>query len=487
MSRNKNRMKKLSSQHTQHSTKSTSEKPDSGLATAISASETEILTPQPIVESTMSEPKSSETSEVSKKSPAKITGTSSTTTTPHKAASPKKSWNIFQKISSSSTKTKVAASPKSGSIASSAETGLGTEDLGLSKENITNKIATWLKNFNFKKKVKDPICWVRFAAYAIPVAFLLYVLYMNFLPFGYHKSFVINVGSADDTKVGEFYLEPSKDLSERKTAADGTTYRELNGTANVVFKPKAVLKNAEVTVSVEGEGVSIIPPVIDFDPSTVKWDYSWDFTKEIPKDLTGNAFMFDGAATFNGKDTRLQLPDSADKFEDGPVSIYAEWTPTDSSKDDQQITGHYNWEITQNKDCVTFSVGRMNNTDGQVYKINKTVDQSFWGYKHNLLAVYSPSENGYIELFLDNYLVDHISIGNNKTWADYGKYNLSWGWSPHNSGTNPHIMGSINKTSIVTAAIIPKNNKFNSGKDSDVQVVVAGTGKFEEININVNK
>ena len=68
-----------------------------------------------------------------------------------------------------------------------------------------------LKKFLAKIKVwiKDPIFWARFLGYAIPLAFLLYVLYINFLPFGYNKTFVINVGSANDTKVGEFYLEPS--------------------------------------------------------------------------------------------------------------------------------------------------------------------------------------------------------------------------------------------------------------------------------------
>ncbi|MBP9864678.1 hypothetical protein KBC54_04500, partial [Patescibacteria group bacterium] len=125
---------------------------------------------------------------------------------------------------------------------------------------------------------KHPIFWARFLGYALPLSFLLYVLYLNYLPFGYHKTFTIDVGSANDTKVSEFYLEPSKDLSDRKTAPDGTTYRELNGMATAVFKPNAVLKDAEITVEVKGgEGISLIPPVIDFDPNSVKWDYNWDF------------------------------------------------------------------------------------------------------------------------------------------------------------------------------------------------------------------
>ena len=109
-------------------------------------------------------------------------------------------------------------------------------------EKILRKVAEWSKS---------PVFWLKFAAYALPALFLVYVLYWNFLPFGYEKTFTIQVGAPGDTK-GEFYLEPSKDLSEPKVAADGTTYRELNGIAYAVFSPKAVLRNATITVSVEG-------------------------------------------------------------------------------------------------------------------------------------------------------------------------------------------------------------------------------------------
>lgn len=323
---------------------------------------------------------------------------------------------------------------------------------------------------NFKnwsnKKIKDPIFWVKFAAYAIPAAFLIYVLYMNFLPFGYSKTFVINVGSATDTKVGEFYLEPSKDLSERKVSTDGaTTYRELNGMANVVFKPKAVLKNAEITVSVEGEGISIIPPHIDFDPSTVNWDYNWDFTKEIPKDLTGNAFMFDDEATFNGKDTRLELPNSADKFEDGPTSIYAEWTPTDSENNYQQIVGHFNWELWQNKENVEFRVGRMNDGQGPVNSIEKPVSTDFFGQPHSALAIYNPGDNGYIEFYVDGNFSGRTYFKTDKIWKDYGNQNVSAGKSGHGSST--FFKGNIGSIQIVSKNVLPSKSTIIS-RASDV-------------------
>ena len=102
-----------------------------------------------------------------------------------------------------------------------------------------------MKNLLNKTKnvLKKTIFWVRLSAYAIPLTFLLYVLYINFLSFDYQKTFIINIGDINDTKISEFYLEPSKNLSERKIMPDGATYRELNGSTFAIFKPKALLKN----------------------------------------------------------------------------------------------------------------------------------------------------------------------------------------------------------------------------------------------------
>jgi len=323
-------------------------------------------------------------------------------------------------------------------------------------KNLLERIKSWFKTTDFKalvkKEIKNPIFWVRFSAYAIPLAFLLYVIYLNFLPFGYNKTFIINVGSQTDTNVGEFYLEPSKDLSERRVAPDGTTYRELNGTANVIFKPKAILKDATITVSVDGEGASLIPPVINFDPSSISWDYSWDFTKEIPKDLVGNAFVFDGATYFNGKDARLEFPSSTDKFEDGPFSVYVEWEPRDNENNAQQIAGHYNWELWQNKDSVQFQVGRMNNATGTMHIIKYPVTLEFFNKKHGAIVIYNPSENGYFEFFVDRNLAGRTYFNADKIWKDYGRENLSFGKSNH--GVATYFKGTLYQANIISKNIL---------------------------------
>jgi hypothetical protein len=298
-----------------------------------------------------------------------------------------------------------------------------------------------------------PSFWLRFLAYAIPLSFLLYVLYWNFLPFGYDATFTINVGAPRDTS-GEFRLEPSKDLSAPMTA-DGSTYRELNGLAYAIFEPKAVLKNAQITVSVDGDGVSLIPPYIDFDPSSVNWDYSWDFehnaytlanpyfTNMSPTDastgLIGNAFRFADSngsyEYFDGK-SKLELLDSQNEFENGPFTVYAEWQPENPNNDFQEIVGHYNWELIQDSTDVKFQIGRMNsNMDGPFYSVIYPVDSTFFKQEHSALAVYSPSNNGYIELYVDGNFAGRTYFGTSTISREYGSYNVTFGETAHGSST----------------------------------------------------
>lgn len=346
--------------------------------------------------------------------------------------------------------------------------------------------------------LKSPIFWARFAAYAIPLSFLAYVLYINYLPFGYNKTFTIDVGSEQDTRAGEFYLEPSKDLSERKTGTDESgneyTYRELNGVAYAVFKPNVVLRDAEITVEVEGEGVSIIPPVIDFDPESVEWDYSWDFTEGKQAEelgLKGTAFPFDGGMYFDGK-SRLELPDSEDKFEDGPFTVYLEYMPTEQNDGVQQIIGHFNWEIWQNKNEIKFQTGRMNNQNGDFYSITYPIDKTFFNNKHTILAKYSPSNNGFIELYIDNFFAGRTYFDQSKIYQDYGDRNLEFGWTSHNYGKNPFYTGFLYKAKIINKSEDMTKNKILIHKNDmnllQIPVIsLKDNSLFKKIRYDVNQ
>ena len=263
--------------------------------------------------------------------------------------------------------------------------------------------------------------------------------------------------------------------------------------ATAVFKPNVVLKNAKITVEVQGDGVSLIPPYLDFDPNSVQWDKSWDFTKGVPKDLKNDnnkAFYFDGATYFDGT-ARLELASSSNMFEDGPFTVYAEWMPINDASSSQQIVGHYNWELWQNSDSVQFQVGRTNNATGTIYKIKYPIDNTFFNQKHSAIAIYSPSDtNGYIELFIDGNFADRIYLGPDKIWRDYNTTNnLSLAWSPHGKNKNPFFKGNLYKINIFNNNIFPNQTKINFVANSvqNISIIVAScaTSSINELKIDV--
>ncbi len=302
---------------------------------------------------------------------------------------------------------------------------------------------------------------------------------MNILPFGYHETFTIRVGSDGDTRISEFYLEPSVTLSDRKKKDDGTPFRELNGIATAILKPKGTTKDASIKVAVEGDGVSLVAPQTNFDPTNFKWDYTWDFTKGAPNGLINqNTFPFDESTYFDGTAT-VEVASSTNDFENTPFTLYVEWAPSNSSGNGQQIVGHYNWELLQNTDSVVLQVGRMDNKDGQIYSIKYKTDNDFFTKRHSAIAIYSPSEtNGYIELFVDGSFVHRLNIGSGKIWGDYNQNkNLSWGWTSHNFGKNAHFKGSIFQTRIKLENLIPSTQEiaFKSETSSVRIPVVSAT------------
>jgi hypothetical protein len=349
-----------------------------------------------------------------------------------------------------------------------------------------------------KNFYKHPIFWARFLGYALPLGFLLYVLYLNYLPFGYHKMFTINVGSPVDTKPSELYLERSKDLSDGKIKSDGTTYRELNGTSSALFRPRVVLTNADVNVEVRGEGdVALIPPRIDFDPNTEKWDYDWDFTNGAPKSLINDnsrAYPNEGGTRFDGT-ARVQMASSTDLFERGPFTIFAEWIPEDATNDFQEIVGHYNWELLQNMNSVSFRVGRMNTDQGIFYSMSYKIDdpETFFNTKHTCLVSYVPdpqSSNGYIEFYLDNALVDRKPIYADHIFYDYNaNLNLTFGKSEH--GVANYFSGLIYDVRIANRPILKRTKSFHvSGFAQDHLKIILNadsTSTVYEINVDANQ
>lgn len=357
-----------------------------------------------------------------------------------------------------------------------------------------------------KSTLKNPIFWLRFAAYALPGAFLLYVLYWNFLPFGYDKTFTITVGAPGDTDASrEFYLKPSDYLGEPQTVPDGmpgagTTYRELLNSTVAVFQPKAVLRNATITASVASDGATIIPPHIDFDPTTVKWDYDWDFTKGvIPNGLEGEAVpngdpILAGLAPsmyFDGT-SKLELPNSANKAETLAFTIYASWMPEDPTKNFQEIFGHYNWELLQNSTSVGFRIGRLEDATGQAFTITYPIDQkTFFNTKHSALAIYNPGSNGYIELYVDGNFAGRTYFGAEKIYRAYGnnRFNISFGKSGH--GAAQYFIGSLYEAAIVPKNVLPSvtTTTFTNTSKDTLNIPIAGDtiSRVKQITLHATK
>ncbi len=326
--------------------------------------------------------------------------------------------------------------------------------------------------------------------YGIPLFILGYVLYFNFLPFGFDKIYILDVGTTEDTNIdNEIYLEKTNDLSETREDEKGVTYRELKGVTSIISQPKAILKNPFIEVNIEGEGVLIMPPKIEFNPDDYELDLNLDFSKGIPEFLKGNAEFIDGYAYFNNQ-SKLVYPNTQNKFEDGPFMVYVEWTPENKEDNLQEIVGHYNWEIWQERDRIQFGIGRTDNASGNFHFIELPIEESFFNNKHTALAIYSPfreKESGYIELFVDNKFVKREYIGEEKIWVDYGESSLSIGGSKH-GGAKDYI-GKIHKVKILKdkTEFLTKNISFKVTGEVIPKIYLVGYGKIEKINFHIEE
>jgi hypothetical protein len=316
-----------------------------------------------------------------------------------------------------------------------------------------------------KQTAKKPVFWVRFSAYAIPLAFLLYVLYFNYSPLGINKTYVIDL-TINNQQSKNFYLEPSQSLSGNI----------LNGVVFATYKPKAVLRDARIVLTLDGGNVETAPIEISSNYSKLKWDYS---------------YLGDECTEFNGTSTKIEIKDTADQFENGPFSILVEWTPKNMESSSQQIVGHFNWEIVQNTNNIQFQVGRMNSKDGAFYSVKYPIDQDFFDNKHTALAIYNPRLiDGYIDLYIDEQYAGRTYFNSDTIYKDYNSNkNLSFGKSDH--GGSNYFTGCIHNVKINNAVAVSVNKKFSlrtSGLDPiTIPVISTASTTLNKITINVTQ
>lgn len=241
------------------------------------------------------------------------------------------------------------------------------------------------------KKIK----YIFILAWVLPISILLVILYLNFLPFGYHKNLTIFVGQAKDD-VGEFYLETGQTLGARQSLG-GQSFRYLDGLAYAVYKPKVVLNNASLEASLEGDGASfILPP----DLSDVNWDYDWNLEKmsQVFEVKTKEEDLY---KRFTNSLT-IEIATSTNIKPNKEMAIEVEWQADRKSEVlDGDIT------VSHNQKNLTLKY--------QNIQIDYQLPDLFLGKKHNILVAF---EGKNIYLF-----VDGVSAGKKTLAKDINQSN----------------------------------------------------------------
>jgi len=185
--------------------------------------------------------------------------------------------------------------------------------------------------------------------------------------------------------------------------------------------------------------------------------------------------------------TRLEFPDSKDMFEEGPWSVYVEWVP-EKQENNQQIIGHYNWEMFQNANNVSFRIGDMALGGKIRHSLSYQVDPFFSNQKNSLLGIYKESiiknSPGFITMFVNNRLVGKKYFGTDSLRPDYSR-NLSLGQTFH--GGARFFEGQI--CSVKFSYTQPTQNYKNSleiniSEDDEITFALP-SGKLHKLEINV--
>ncbi len=297
---------------------------------------------------------------------------------------------------------------------------------------------------------------------------------MNFLPFGYEKTFTLDVGSLNDTR--EELRVDEKTMGERQTTERGS-FRKIENQGTVIFHPRAVLREATLNLELKGEGLYFIKqPDLDID-----WDYDFDFTEFKLEGTDSLKYDEDGCVIFDGE-TRLVYPDSKDKFEKGPFAVYVEWIPK-KREGRQQLIGRYNWEFYQHKEMVRLSLSTKTHKS---YSITSSNTENLLHQKNNALILYNLS---YVALFVNGKLIEKVNTDSEGLRENYAR-DLSMGHTRHMGGDRPLFEGSICQAKFAYKELKPERKDslgFTVDTRKEMKISIFGTGLLEEINAEIIK
>ncbi|MEK6855567.1 MAG: hypothetical protein AABX66_00235 [Nanoarchaeota archaeon] len=327
----------------------------------------------------------------------------------------------------------------------------------------------------------------RVLAFVIPILIILFFVYINYTPFGYSSSYEINI-SENGNVVSSSNNAYLTDLKGNKINNLSNVYDY--GAINLVVNAKVVLKDASINVSIEGND-SYFTEYLPYDFS--KGDYFWNFSKRIPFPLNGTA-KYDSEnkfICFNASNNEtLNYPNSSEMFEEGSFVIYAKWKPENPIGINQQIIGHYNWELWQSNNSVKFMVGRLDNKTGTIPSIAYPINSTFFGEAHNAIAVYNTENDskGYIELWVDGEFAGRKGIGDERIWRNYNlDRNLSFGWSPHNYENNSYYAGCVYEAGFDYGLLKYKQNISFISSGDEVKIKIIGKNNPNRIKISISQ
>jgi hypothetical protein len=335
----------------------------------------------------------------------------------------------------------------------------------------------------FRKNQKGSI---RVLAWTLPVLFILLILYINFLPFGFQKEYTMTIGY-DGSVVSsspQMYLQ---DMMGNKITNLAGVYNY--SFVSLVLKPRFILKNAMVNASVIGDNIYFAKT--NFSAGNNSWDYLWNFSKSVPDSLVGNAKYNNktGCVYFNGSNNEtLYYPSSSGVFETGSFIFYAKWKPENMNKTAQQIVGHSNWELWQNNNSVEFMIVRLENKSANISSIYYKIDKSFFNKTHEALVVYRGDKtgSGYIELFVDGNFSGRKSIGNKNIWMEYnGEGNLTFGKSSYVNSS--YYDGCIYQVGFDYGKMSYLRDLDFISEDRYLSIPIVGNGSLNEIKLRVEK
>lgn len=348
----------------------------------------------------------------------------------------------------------------------------------------------------------------------IPLFLLGHAIWFNLLPLGFEEKYTLDLTDKDlkDDTVRNLYLDKKASLGEVFYNAQGNPYIEqsealkfrfradlvnttkanlflnipfssetdvylanndryyilnINSSAYpyktkigeiILLGPKA---NPELEASLQtADPLFFDEPHYYFFPQSQEAYYlSIDFSQFNISDkrvlLGGNipeykpAYTGDGRR-FDGEDDFVVVENTADNFTNQSFIVQVEYKNTDANRSNQEIIGHYDWELYSDEGDLFLRMGRMNTKQGDFLELRTEHTNNTW---EKAAFYYTPQDS--LKLFKEGVLKGVYFIGNDTIYDQYNKNrSLTMGKAYH--GSAMYYEGEIRSVQILNPELTDK-------------------------------